>query len=70
MDSSMGLFSTEVLNHSHDSQLIDTCRTLMNELYEETKQLLASNEESLRKITEELLEKESLNGDDILDICA
>lgn len=70
MEPSMGLFSTETLDYGHDQQLIDMCRTLMNELYGKIKELLASNKELLENITNKLLEKESLNGDDIMGICA
>ena len=70
MDADMGLFSMEVLNDSHDNQLIAKCRTQMNELYEEIKKLIQENLSLLENITAELLEKESLNGQDIERICA
>jgi cell division protease FtsH len=70
MDSEMGLFSMEALGETHDSQLVTKCRTQMNELYEETKKLMEANLDRLEKITLELLEKESLNGEDIERICA
>ena len=70
MDPELGLFSMEVLTESHDSQLVGKYRTLINSLYEETKALLHYNQASLTKITAELLEKESLNGEDIDRICA
>jgi cell division protease FtsH len=70
MDPDLGLFSTEVLENSHDSQLIIKCREFMNLLYEDTKKLMEANQEHLERITEELLEQESLNGDDIKRICA
>lgn len=69
MDSEMGLFSMEVLDEGYDSRLIDKCRELMNTLYDETLTLLKGNLPLLQNITEELLEKESLNGDDIKRIC-
>ncbi|ROR28332.1 cell division protease FtsH [Mobilisporobacter senegalensis] len=70
MDSDMGLFSMDVLESSHDNELISKCRELMNKLYEETRSLLESNLDRLEQITEELLEKESLSGEDIERICA
>jgi cell division protease FtsH len=70
MDAEMGLFSTEALGESHDSRLITKCRNQMNELYEETRKLLETNLPLLEEITQELLMKESLSGQDILRICA
>lgn len=70
MDVEMGLFNLNSLDQGQDNQLIPRCRELMNTLYLETKNLLEINLQSLEKITEELLEKESLDGDDIDRICA
>jgi cell division protease FtsH len=70
MDSEMGLFSMEAFGEGHDSQLIKKCRSQMNELYEETKKLITAQLPLLENITAELLEKESLNGEDIERICA
>jgi len=70
MDDEMGLFSTEVLAGSSDSELIAKCRSRMKELYEDTRNLLKDNLSSLAAIAEELLDKESLNGDDIRRLCA
>jgi len=70
MDSEMGLFSVEALEEGHDSKLLDKCRTLMNESYEEIRSLMNDNLPLLEKITQELLEKESINGSDIDRICA
>lgn len=70
MDSEMGLFSMEVLDEGCDSQVINKCRTLMNSLYEETKILLENQMLLLENISTELMEKESLNSDDIRRICA
>lgn len=69
MDSDMGLFNIEVLEEGHDTALIDRCRTIMNELYKDTNELIKSNLPYLENITAELLEKETLNGDDIERIC-
>lgn len=70
MDSDMGLFSMEVLESGHDSELIGKCRIQMNQLYEDTKALLQSNFDKLEEIASDLLEKESLNQEDIERICA
>lgn len=69
MDSDMGLFSMEVLEEGHDLDLVNKCRTQMNIFYKDTKKLMEENLELLKKIAEELLEKESLNQEDINRIC-
>lgn len=70
MDPDMGLFNIEVLEEGHDTALIDRCRTLMNELYKDTKELVKTNLKFLEEITVELLEKETLSGEDIDCICS
>lgn len=70
MDSELGLFSLSCMEYESDSTLINKCRSFMNTLYEETKQLLQTNLALLEKISLELIEKESLNGNDIDRICA
>jgi cell division protease FtsH len=70
MDSELGLFSLSCLEYESDSMLINKCRSFMNSLYEETKQLLQSNLALLEKISLELIDKESLSGNDIERICA
>lgn len=70
MDQDMGLFSTSVLLDGYDRELVSKCRNQMNILYEETRKLLEANSDFLEQITAQLLEKESLNGDDIDRICA
>jgi cell division protease FtsH len=70
MNKDMGLFSTTVLDVGHDNELIQKCREEMNQLYDETKQLIQTNIDLLESITKELLEKESINGEDIDRICA
>lgn len=65
MDQDMGLFSTSVLLDGYDRELVNKCRNQMNNLYEETRKLLEANSDFLEQITAQLLEKESLNGDDI-----
>ena len=70
MDPEMGMFSMDVLTNNPDNQLVNKCRTEMNLLYEETKKIMERNIDLLKEITEELLEKESLSGEDINRICA
>lgn len=70
MDDELGLFSTEAISDNPDVELLAKCRSRMKELYEETLRLIKDNLPLLEAITEELLDKESLNGDDIKRICA
>lgn len=70
MDKEMGMFSMEVLNEGYDNKLIDTCRTKMNELYDETKKMVEDNKDLLEKITNALLEEESIDGTQIKNLCA
>ncbi|WP_077610295.1 ATP-dependent metallopeptidase FtsH/Yme1/Tma family protein [Clostridium sp. Marseille-P2415] len=70
MDPEMGMFSMDVLESRHDEELINKCRNLMNQLYDNTRDLLKTNLDKLGRIAEELLERESLNGKDIERICA
>ena len=65
MDPDMGLFSTQIFQEGFDSELIEKCRTIINGLYDETKELIAKNISALENITRELLIKESLSGEDI-----
>ncbi|WP_077610294.1 hypothetical protein [Clostridium sp. Marseille-P2415] len=60
----------DVLESRHDEELINKCRNLMNQLYDNTRDLLKTNLDKLGRIAEELLERESLNGKDIERICA
>lgn len=69
MDQDMGLFSTAVLAEGYDRDLVNKCRNQMNLLYGETRKLIESNLKQLETISSELLEKESLNGEDIERIC-
>lgn len=69
MDSDMGLFSMEVLHEGADQHLIEKCRTQMNVLYEKTRSLMNDNLDLLERIAAELLEKESMNAEDMDRIC-
>lgn len=70
MDQEMGLFSADVLQEGFDSHFISKCRTQMNALYEETKVLVENQLPLLEDLTKELLEKETLNQQDLDRICA
>lgn len=70
MDEEFGLFNSNVLNTPPTTELIDLCRKKLNELYIETKNNLKENMALLDSIASALLEKESLNGEDIHSICA
>ena len=70
MDEETGLFNLEVLGEGPDRELVSQCRSLMKKIYEETKVLMIAQLPLLDKVTLQLLEKESLNGEDIEKICA
>lgn len=70
MDKEMGMFSMDVLASTHDNELVNKCRSEMNSLYVETKKLMEDNMDRLIQITDELLDKETLSGEDIERICA
>jgi cell division protease FtsH len=70
MDPDMGLFSTYILQEGIDQELLEKCRSIINTLYEETKELLSQNIYALKNIARELLIKESLTGEDIEDLIA
>lgn len=69
MDDEMGMFSQAALEETVDKELMGKCRQQMKVLYNETKKILQDNFSLLERITEELLEKESLNGEDLERIC-
>lgn len=69
MDEDMGMFSTASLEETVDKELLGKCREQMKSLYETTKLLLRDNISLLERITQELLDKESLAGEDINRIC-
>jgi cell division protease FtsH len=70
MDEEMGLFSMDIFENSHDTQVVSKCRKFMNQLYDETRTLLDDNRSRLEDLTAELLEKEALGQEDITRICA
>lgn len=70
MDQELGLFNMEVFEQGPDNTLTEKCRQLSKQLYEDTRKLLSNHQQLLEKIAYELLEKESLNNDDLDGICA
>ena len=69
MEVEFGLFNSNVLDSPIPSELLDLCRDKLNEFYIDTKKLLSENLTYLHNIASALLEKESLNADDIDRIC-
>ena len=59
------LSSVGSLYSSYGNPVIEECKNLVNELYEETLKLLNANRASLEKIALELLEKETLYEDEL-----
>lgn len=70
MDKEMGMFSMAVLEDGYDNEVIKKCRVQMNDLYNETLSLVKEHQDLLEKITMSLLEKESIDGNDIKELCA
>lgn len=69
MDAEMGLFSTSAMEDNYDKDFLSKCRSQMNVLYENTREMIYNNMNLLEDITTELLEKESLGAEDINRIC-
>lgn len=65
MDDEFGIFNGNVLNDASAAALPELCRNKLNRLYEETKGELLKNISKLHLIAAALLEKESLNEEDI-----
>lgn len=70
MDEQFGIFNSYVLEVPPTAQLLDSCREKLNQLYQETKEELACNIDSLHNIAAGLLEYETLGDEDINDLCA
>lgn len=70
MGETLGLLNLEVLSGSgvNNSKVIEECRVLVDSLYEDTKQLLSTEKELLEKITQTLLEKETLYYEDLISM--
>ncbi len=69
MDNEFGIFNSNGLQSGPDSALLDRSRDRINRLYEETKEELNANMQSLQTIATALLERETLNGSDIDALC-
>jgi len=70
MDDEFGLFNCNVLDAAGSASLPDLCRKRLKEEYANTKMLLEENQNTLCQIACALLEKETLRGEDIQDLCA
>lgn len=68
MDGELGLFHLQSPDAMPDAEVLKRCRQTSNELYLETKRTLESHLQLLKEIALALLEKESLNDDDICRI--
>jgi cell division protease FtsH len=69
MDNKFGLFNFEAVNVD-DSTIIDQCRKEIQKAYGSTKEILEDNKEYLSKIADMLIEKETIDNNDIEEICA
>ena len=65
MDDDFGLFNVNVLHTSPSSDLVQLCRNNMKTLYSETLHILQEHQSLLHSISQMLLEKETLTGEDI-----
>ena len=74
MDEDFGIFNINVLSNGNfgtgttEARFVDLCRDRLKILYIETKELLSDNLADLKKIALELLNRESLNHDEIEEI--
>lgn len=71
MGKSLGLLSIEALGEANAKQadLVNECKELIDSLYEETKELLLRERDLLEAITHELLEKETIYNEKLMEIC-
>ncbi|MCR1898576.1 ATP-dependent metallopeptidase FtsH/Yme1/Tma family protein [Irregularibacter muris] len=65
MDSDIGLFNNDAVNMNADPIILEKCREYIKELYQEVKGLLNDNLDILHALTQKLMEKETIGGDDI-----
>lgn len=70
MGKSLGLLSIEALGEGNAKQadLVNECKELIDSLYEETKALLLREKDLLEAITQELLEKETIHNEKLMEI--
>ncbi|MCM0646975.1 AAA family ATPase [Clostridium swellfunianum] len=68
MGESLGLLNLEELSHlnfNNTEDIVNECKTTIDSLYEEVKKTIIENKDLLDRITNELLEKETLLAEDI-----
>ncbi len=70
MDETFGIFNMNVLENPPNDSLLDLCRERMQVYYADTKKELLEHGKELKEIANELLEKETLNAEDIDRLCA
>jgi cell division protease FtsH len=73
MGNTLGLLNLEELsslNYSNTDKIVNECRATIDSLYEEVKTIILKDKALLDKITEELLNKETLLAEDIQQLIA
>jgi cell division protease FtsH len=73
MGDTIGLLNLQELSHlnySNTEEIVKECKDTIDALYEEVKQIIADNKYLLDKITDELIEKETLLAEDIIKIAS
>jgi cell division protease FtsH len=73
MGDTLGLLNLEELSHlnySNTEDIVNECKVTIDSLYKEVKTIIIEDKELLDKITEELLEKETLLAEDIQQLIA
>ncbi len=65
MDEELGLFNYDAASMNPDPVVIEKCRDHIKILYQETKEMMKENIDLLNLFAEELLEKETLNEEDL-----
>lgn len=71
MGNTLGLLNLDQLgnlNNADQSIIIDECKSLIDSLYNDVKNLLLSHKDTLETLSEELIEKETLYSEDIESI--
>ena len=73
MGETLGMLSLDEINNSfsaNPNEILEECKSLVDKLYEETKQLLIKEKDKLEDITKALLEKETLHYDELKAIAS